>query len=242
MPPPASHHASSKEPTMRTTASLALVLALAACGGAQEGDTQGPATLPPEQGTASTAAPADEPAPPATPAPPAPETTPAGMPSPTSPAEPAGGRLSDAEIAAILDEADAGEVAMGQLALERSKNPTVRRLASELVKAHDEHRGKAKILFRAAGIEPLAGAEGRALAERGRADLERLRGLRGAAFDRAYVDLQVEIHASVIATVDERLVPSAQSPTLQGFLTDTRPALQAHLEHARAAQRSLGAR
>ena len=59
-----------------------------------------------------------------------------------------------------------------------------------------------------------------------------LKALKGAAFDKAYVDHEVAYHQQVLDAVDKTLIPSAQNAELKALLVKVRPAFVAHLEHA----------
>jgi putative membrane protein len=64
--------------------------------------------------------------------------------------------------------------------------------------------------------------------------------LKGAAFDKAYVDHEVAYHQQVIDAIDKTLIPSASNAELKALLVKVRPAFIAHLEHARHLQGTLG--
>ena len=63
----------------------------------------------------------------------------------------------------------------------------------------------------------------------------------GAAFDRAYIDREVAYHQSVLDALDGLLIPTTANADLKKLLVDVRPAIAAHLEHAKRIQGSLGA-
>jgi putative membrane protein len=67
-----------------------------------------------------------------------------------------------------------------------------------------------------------------------------LKGLKGAAFDKAYVDHEVAYHQAVLDAIDKVLIPSAQNAELKDLITKVRPAIAAHLDHAKMIQSSLG--
>jgi acyl carrier protein len=66
-----------------------------------------------------------------------------------------------------------------------------------------------------------------------------VKGLKGAAFDRAYVDHEVAYHQAVLDAVDKTLIPGAKNEELKALLVKTRPAFVAHLEHAKHVQSML---
>ena len=66
------------------------------------------------------------------------------------------------------------------------------------------------------------------------------RRLKGAAFDKAYIDNEVAYHQAVLDALDKTLIPSAKNEELKALLVKVRPAFVAHLEHAKKIQSSLG--
>ena len=66
-----------------------------------------------------------------------------------------------------------------------------------------------------------------------------LKGLSGAAFDKAYIDHEVVYHAQVLDAVDKTLIPNAKNEELKALLVKVRPAFVAHLDHAKMIQAQL---
>ncbi len=73
----------------------------------------------------------------------------------------------------------------------------------------------------------------------GAANISKLKRLKGAEFDKAYVDNEVTYHQSVIDALDKTLIPNAKNAQLEDTLVKTRPAFVAHLEHAKQIQQTL---
>ena len=69
--------------------------------------------------------------------------------------------------------------------------------------------------------------------------LKRLKALKGADFDRAYVDNEVTYHQTVLDALDKTLIPSANNDELKALLVKVRPAFVAHLDHAKHLQSTL---
>lgn len=74
----------------------------------------------------------------------------------------------------------------------------------------------------------------------GDANLAKLKGLSGKQFDRAYVDHEVVYHQNVIEALDKTIIPNAKNEELKALLVKVRPAFDAHLEHAKHLQATLG--
>jgi putative membrane protein len=60
--------------------------------------------------------------------------------------------------------------------------------------------------------------------------------LSGTAFDRAYVEHEVQYHQAVLDARDKTLIPGAQNADLRALLQKVRPVIAAHLERAQRVQ------
>jgi putative membrane protein len=67
----------------------------------------------------------------------------------------------------------------------------------------------------------------------------RLKGLSGAAYDKAYIDNEVAYHQAVIDAVTKTLIPNAQNAELKSALQGAAPAFVGHLQHAQNIQSAL---
>jgi putative membrane protein len=149
-------------------------------------------------------------------------------------------QINDAQIASIVVTANQVDIDAGTLAAARSTNAEVKRFAELMVKDHTGVNKAATDLAARLGVTPQDNPTSKSLKAGGDKNLERLSALRGAAFDRAYVDNEVAYHAAVLDAVDKTLVPGAKNAELKALLVKVRPAFVAHLEHAKHLQASLG--
>ena len=90
-------------------------------------------------------------------------------------------------------------------------------------------------------VTPQDNPTSQSLKSGGDANLASLTALKGAAFDKAYIDHEVVYHQQVLDAVDKTLIPSAKNEELKALLVKVRPAFVAHLEHAKMIQSSMGA-
>ena len=91
-------------------------------------------------------------------------------------------------------------------------------------------------------VTPEDNATSQSLKSGGDANVATLKGLSGAAFDKAYIDHEVAYHQQVLDALDKVLIPSASNADLKALLVKVRPAFVAHLEHAKHVQASLAGR
>jgi putative membrane protein len=162
-----------------------------------------------------------------------------------APAEPApaaapASTVTDPQIAAIVVAANRVDIEAGELAKTKATNPKVREFANRMVTDHTGVNQAATDLVTRLGVTPEENPTSQQLTQGGQQNLDNLRSLNGAAFDRAYIDHEVEYHQAVLDALDNTLIPNAQNAELKSLLQTSRPAFVAHLEHAREVQSSLG--
>jgi len=146
---------------------------------------------------------------------------------------------SDAQIAAIVVAANSVDIDAGKLAKSKSKNKQVKEFAQLMITDHTGVNKQAVALVNKLNVTPEENDISRGLKSDGAATLEKLNGLKGAAFDKAYVANEVTYHQAVLDAIDKTLLPNAKNAELKGMLEKVRPAIDAHLQHAKHIQSSL---
>jgi putative membrane protein len=149
-------------------------------------------------------------------------------------------QINDAQIAAIVLTANQVDIDAGKLAEATSTNSAVKQFAQLMVKDHSGVNKAATDLAGKLKLTPQENATSKSLKAGGDKNLHHLKTLKGAAFDKAYVDQEVAYHAAVLEAVDKTLVPNANHAELKALLVKVRPAFVAHLDHAKQLQASLG--
>ena len=148
--------------------------------------------------------------------------------------------LSDPEVAHVAVTANSIDIDMAKFALTRTHNAAVKQFAQTMITDHSAVNAQAAALAQKLGVTPADNAVSQSLlsgAKQARASLEPLR---GAAFDRAYLDREVAYHQAVLDAIDKVLVPTTENAELRKLLTDVRPAIATHLEHAKQLRGQLG--
>ena len=143
---------------------------------------------------------------------------------------------SDAQIAGIVVTANTVDIDAGKLAQKMSKNKEVRAFAKMMVTDHSGVNKQATALVKKLHVTPADSDTSKSLKSGGEANLAKLKALKGAGFDKAYVDNEVVYHEAVIDALDKTLIPGAQNAELKDTLVKVRPAFMAHLEHAKHIQ------
>jgi putative membrane protein len=147
---------------------------------------------------------------------------------------------SDPQIAGIVVAANKIDVDAGKLAKTRTKNKEVKAFAQRMITDHTAVNKQAGALVKKLKVKPEESDTSRSLQSDAKENMAKLKGLRGAAFDQAYVDHEVAYHQQVLDAIDKVLIPSARNAELKDLITKVRPAIAAHLDHAKMIQASLG--
>jgi len=170
--------------------------------------------------------------------PPAADTT-AMAPAPmdTTPAAP---KIDDATIVGVFDSANTFDIQASQLALQKSKNPDVRKLATQFMNDHKTVRQQGRDLAKKLNVTPTPPASS-PLGQQHAAAMADLQGKTGADFDKAYAANEVKYHQTVIDAITSTLLPAIQNAELKAFVQKVAPAFQAHLQAAQQLQSKLGA-
>lgn len=147
---------------------------------------------------------------------------------------------SDPQIAGIVVAANQIDVDAGKLAKSRSQNKEVKDFAQQMITDHTAVNKQAGALAKKLGVTPEDSDTTKSLKQGAVDNIANLKKQKGAQFDKAYVDHEVVYHQQVLDAIDKVLIPSAQNAELKGLITKVRPAIAAHLEHAKHLQASLG--
>ena len=147
---------------------------------------------------------------------------------------------TDPQIAGIVVTANQIDVDAGKIAKSRSKNKEVQDFAQQMITDHTAVNKQASALVKKLGVKPADSDTSKSLKKAAADTAKKLKALKGAQFDKAYVDNEVVYHQQVLDAIDKVLIPNADNAELKGLIEKVRPAIAAHLEHAKHLQASLG--
>jgi len=151
-----------------------------------------------------------------------------------------GGAPNDAQIAGIVVAANQVDIDAGKLAEQRASNADVKAFGQRMVTDHTAVNKSAVDLASKLKLKPEDSDTAQSLKKGGADNVANLKNIKGAAFDKAYVDHEVAYHQAVIDALDKTLVPNAKNAELKALLEKSRPAFVARLDHAKELQSKLG--
>ena len=150
-----------------------------------------------------------------------------------------GAAPNDAQIAGIVVAANQVDIDAGRLAESQGHSNDVKTFGRQMVTDHTAVNKQATELVTKLKVKPEDSDTSKSLKAGAADNIKNLKSLKGAAFDKAYVDHEVAYHQAVLDAVDKTLIPSAQNAELKALIVKVRPAFVAHLEHAKMVQGDL---
>src|SRR3954464_2060476 len=151
---------------------------------------------------------------------------------------PASGTWSDANIFALLDEANAADSSAGSIAATKATSSAVRSFARDMMRDHHTLRAQGAALAKKLNITPAAPSDDPvpSMAQNETNTLNTT--AKGKDFDKAYIDAEVDAHKAVLdlATKGAGQTPNAE---LKNLIQKAAPVIQGHLDKAESIQKTL---
>jgi putative membrane protein len=142
---------------------------------------------------------------------------------------------ADRSFMTEVARANAAELKLADLAMQKSQNQDVKRYAQMLTDDHSKAGDELKSLAQTENVA-LPGGE---LDPAHRQTADRLAALSGASFDREWIKTMVDDHQKTIAKFENES-RSGKDARVKSWASKTLPTLRQHLQHARDIQSRLG--
>jgi putative membrane protein len=150
----------------------------------------------------------------------------------------ANGNWSDANIVALLDEANMADSANGSIAATKGTSSAVRDYGKTMMRDHHMLRAQGAALAKKLNITPQAPSDD-PLAGPAQKETDNLNSTaKGKDFDKAYIDAEVDIHKAVLDAAT-KAGNQTQNTELKNLIQKAAPAIQGHLTRAESIQKNL---
>ena len=146
---------------------------------------------------------------------------------------------TDPQIVGIVETADDIDINYAKLALSKARDKQVRDFAQQMITDHSAVQKSVINLASKLNVTPADSPTSDSLKAQAQQTLEKLRGLKGKAFEKSYVDNEVSYHQAVINATKTVLIPSAQNAELKSALQGAEPLFEGHLAHAERVQSAI---
>jgi putative membrane protein len=151
---------------------------------------------------------------------------------------PAAPTMTDPNIVAYLDAANAADSALGAIAAAKGTNAEVKTFGRNMMRDHHALRVAGQDLAKKLNVTPQPAA-GDTTAQHGTKMTDSLNAqARGAAWDKAYIEHEVAMHQGVLSSAQSALA-ATQNAELRALIEKAAPNIQAHLDHAKSIQSKL---
>jgi putative membrane protein len=144
-------------------------------------------------------------------------------------------KLSGMDHKFVMEAAVGGmeEVQLGQLAAQKASDPSVKNFGQHMVDDHSKANSQLMQIASQKGITPPT-----TLPADKQKDMDKLNGLSGAAFDKAYIDMMVKDHKKDVAEFQKQ-AKNGKDADLKSFAASTLPTLQDHLKMVQGIQSTM---
>ena len=150
-----------------------------------------------------------------------------------------GAKLTDPQIAHIAYTAGEIDIKAAKQAIEKASNKEVKQFAQDMERDHRAVNKQALALVKKLKVTPEDNDTSKALSKQASEKLTELGKLKGAAFDKAYIENEVAYHKTVDSALETQLIPSATNEELKGLLQTGLKIFQGHEQHAEHVEADL---
>lgn len=147
--------------------------------------------------------------------------------------------LSDPQIAQFAYTLGLIDSAAAKQALAISKTKSVREFARAMLRNHKEVNQQAMAFLKKLNAAPEDSSVSEALATTAKNQLVKLSKLKGAAFDRAYMQNEVTFHKQINGELKATMIPTTANSELKGLLQTVLKLFESHQKHAEQLATSL---
>ena len=151
---------------------------------------------------------------------------------------PAAGTWTDANIFALLDQANAADSAAGSIAATKATSSQVREFAREMMRDHHRLRTQGADLAKKLNITPAPPSDD-PVTSMAQDETNTLNSTaKGKDFDKAYIDAEVNAHKAVL-DLATKAAGQTQNSELKNLIQKAAPVIQGHLTKAESIQKTL---
>ncbi|HEX5865657.1 MAG TPA: DUF4142 domain-containing protein [Casimicrobiaceae bacterium] len=145
---------------------------------------------------------------------------------------------SDANIVALLDEANAADSTAGAVAATKGTAAAVRDFGKRMARDHHQLRAQGAALAKKLNVTPAAPSDDPlpAVAQKEMSTLNST--AKGKDFDKAYIDSEVDVHKAVL-DLATKAAGITQTAELKALIQKAAPVIQAHLTLAESIQSKM---
>lgn len=142
------------------------------------------------------------------------------------------GRVTDANIAAMVLALNNTDISYARLAPARAEREDIRKFAERMLTDHTGVNQLVTNLMTKLDLEAEDNVASLDMRDESAEKRDLMRELSGYRFDSTYIENEISYHRKFLSQIDNVLLPAARNAELKGLLTAVRPAVASHLAHA----------
>jgi putative membrane protein len=150
-----------------------------------------------------------------------------------------GSAPTDPQIVGIVEAANQIDINYAKLAMPKAKDKQVKDFAQQMITDHSAVQKSVRDLAAKLNVTPADSETSNSLKTQAQQTTQKLQGLKGKEFEKAYVDNEVAYHQAVINATKTVLIPNAQNAELKSALQGAEPLFEGHLQHAEHVQSAI---
>jgi putative membrane protein len=143
---------------------------------------------------------------------------------------------SDANIFAILDEANMADSSAGSIAATKGTNSAVRDFGKRMMRDHHTLRAQGQALAKKLDITPAPPADDPLASDVQTYTQTLTSTAKGKDFDKAYIDGEVDVHKKVL-DIATKAAAQTQNTELKNLIQKAAPVIRGHLDLAESIQK-----
>ena len=148
------------------------------------------------------------------------------------------GNWTDANIVALLDEANMADSSAGAVASTKGTASAVRDFGRRMMRDHHQLRAQGQALAKKLKITPAPPSDD-PVTPAGQKEMDTLNSTaKGKDFDKAYIDAEVDVHKAVL-DIATKAAGQTQNAELKNLIQKAAPVIKGHLDKAESIQKTL---
>lgn len=132
----------------------------------------------------------------------------------------------------VLGAVHAAEIEHGTMAQQKATDPRVKAYAQKVVEDHKARMRRDDKLMSGLGVSPRETQVSQQIKSASDQQTQRLNGLSGSDFDRAYIEEQINYYRTALDVFDRDLLPNAKDPQIRADIAEARSRANDHLKEA----------
>ena len=149
------------------------------------------------------------------------------------------GAPTDPQIVGAVETANQIDINYAELAMSKAKDKQVKDFAQQMITDHSTVSQSVFGLAAKLSVTPADSDTSNSLKAQAQQMTQKLQGLKGKAFEKAYIDNEVAYHKAVIDATKTVLIPNAQNAELKKALQGAESLFEGHLQHAQQVQAAI---